>query len=163
MRSWDAVIYRASFSVREGQARDVVAEVLLAGNAVWDGGQIAALKLSGCPGGASLHDNGKRLRCTVGTVDTPPAVTVALDLSARVSGAALQGDIIEASMTVRSSNAIADPDPSNCPTPQSNGCSDEADNVSVSAAPAAELRKFLQNISVFQSWWARPAGECAGS
>ncbi len=141
VRSWDAVIYRASFSVREGTAENLVAEVLLSDHARWENSQLAALELAGCPEGASLLDGGRRLRCEVGQVSAPPAVTVALDLSARVSGDALQGDELTAELTVRSSNARPDPDPQNCPTPRTGGCDAEAPTVQVSAAPAAEIRK----------------------
>ena len=143
VRSWDAVVYRASFSVRENSVDDLVAEVTLAGPAVWEAGQLPALRLAGCPGGATLTDGGKKVRCVVGRVEAPPAVTVALDLTARVSGAALQGDALTADLTVRAPGAVPDPDAANCPDPQTDGCDDDAPVVMVSAAPAAELRKFL--------------------
>lgn len=146
VRSWDAVIFRASFSLREAPARDMVAEVTLDGPAVWETGQLAALKLAGCPGGATLSDGGTRLRCVVGAVQAPPAVTVALDLSARVSGAALQGDAVQASLGVRAPGAVPDPDPANCPMPQTDGCDAVAPRVTVSAAPAAELRKHFAGL-----------------
>ncbi|MEO8082964.1 MAG: vWA domain-containing protein [Ardenticatenales bacterium] len=145
VRAWDAVIYRASFSVREAPLDGLVAEVALNGPAVWEAGQLAALRLAGCPGGATLLDAGTKVRCVVGHVDAPPAVTVALDLTARVSGAALQGDRIDAGLTVRAQGATPDPDAGNCPSPQPDGCDDAAPVVTVSAAPAAELRKFLVN------------------
>lgn len=143
VRAWDAVVYRASFSVREAGVDGLVAEVSLAGPAVWEAGQLPALRLAGCPGGATLLDGGRRVRCVVGTVAAPPAVTVALDLTARVSGAALQGDRIDAGLTVRAPGAVPDADRANCATPQPNGCDAAAPVVTVSAAPAAELRKFL--------------------
>ncbi len=146
VRSWDAVVYRASLSVRDAPADDVVAEVTLAGPLVWDAGQLAALELAGCPEGATLLDGGRRLRCQVGRVAAPPAVTVALDLTARVSGGALQGDEITADLTVRAASAVPDPDVGNCPVAQPNGCDAVAPTVTVSAAPAAELRKFLSDV-----------------
>jgi len=146
VRSWDAVIYRASFSVRDAPADDLVAEVTLTGPAVWEATQLAALKLAGCPGGATLLDGGKRVRCVVGRVQAPPAVTVALDLSAQVFGTALQDDRIGATITVRSPGAISDPDATNCPVPMAGGCDAAAPQVAVSAAPAAELRKVLTRV-----------------
>jgi hypothetical protein len=149
VRAWDAVVYRASFSVREAPADGLVAEVRLSEGAVWEPGQLAALRLAGCPGGATLADGGRRVRCVVGRVNAPPAVAVALDLSARVSGLALQGDVITASLTVRSPGAVADPDRANCPLPSAGGCDAAAPPVTASAAPAAELRKFLSDVSAF--------------
>ncbi len=147
VRSWDVIAYRASLSIRDAPADDLVAEVRLNGPVWWDDGQLAALRLSGCPGGATLFDNGQRLRCVVGHVAVPPAVTIALDLTARVSGEALQGDVIRASATVRARQAVPDPDVANCPVPQPNGCDATAPDVQVSAAPAAELQKFLLGVS----------------
>lgn len=147
VRSWDAVIYRASFSVREAPAEDLVARVSLSPLAVWDAGQLAALRLAGCPGGAQLEDGGRTLVCRVGRVQAPPAVTVALDLSARVSGAALQGDTVEAFLAVRGQGLVPDPDPAGCAQPQADGCDAAAPVVSVSASPAAELRKVLVSVA----------------
>lgn len=148
VRSWDAVIYRASFSLREGAVENLVAEVTLDGLATWDPGQLAALKLAGCPDGVSLLDGGQRLRCLVGRVQTPPAVTVALDLSARVSGAALQGDKLNVGLRVSAPGAAPDPDLGNCPRPVAEGCEAAAPEVQISAAPAAELRKRLRDVAV---------------
>jgi len=147
VRAWDAVVYRASFSVREATADGVVAEVTVSDLAAWEPGQLDALRLAGCPGGATLHDGGRRVRCVVGRVAAPPAVTVALDLTARVSGGALQGDPITASLRVRSPGAVADPDAANCPVARAGGCDAAAPLVTASAAPAAELRKFLSGVS----------------
>ncbi len=143
VRAWDAVVYRASFSVRDAGVDGLVAEVTLAGPAIWEAGQLPALRLAGCPGGATLLDGGRTVRCVVGAVAAPPAVTVALDLTARVSGTALQGDRIEAGLTVRAPGAVPDPDRANCALPRPDGCDATAPVVTVSAAPAAELRKFL--------------------
>ncbi len=147
VRAWDAVVYRASFSVREAAVDDLVAEITLAGPAVWQAGQLATLTLQGCPGGATLLDGGRRIRCAVGRVVAPPAVAVALDLTARVEGTALQGDSVAAALTVRASGAVPDPDTANCPVAQPGGCDAAAPAVTVSAAPAAELRKFLREVS----------------
>lgn len=147
VRSWDAVIYRASFSVREATAQDLVAEVTLSELAVWESGQLAALRLAGCPGGASLSADGRTLRCLVGEVKAPPAVTVALDLSARVSGAALQGDVVTAGLTVSGRGLVPDQDPAGCALPRAGGCDAAAPPVTVSASPAAELRKVLTAVS----------------
>jgi uncharacterized protein YegL len=147
VRSWDAVTYLASFSVRGGAADELVAELSLDGPAAWEPAQLAALSASGCPGGATLIEGGRTLRCVVGRVEAPPAQTVALDLAARVFGTALQGDVLGASLRVRAAGATPDPDPANCPVPQPGGCDDAAPTVSVSAAPAAELRKVLVGVS----------------
>lgn len=147
VRSWDAVIYRASFSVREATAQDLVAEVTLSDLAVWESGQLAALRLAGCPGGASLSADRRTLRCLVGEVKAPPAVTVALDLSARVSGAALQGDVVTADLTVSGRGLVPDPDPAGCLRPREGGCDAAAPPVTVSASPAAELRKVLTGVT----------------
>lgn len=149
VRAWDAVVYRASFSVREATVDDLVAEVTLSDLAVWDAGQLAALGRQGCPGGATLHDGGRRIRCAVGRVVAPPAVAVALDLTARVSGAALQGDTVAAALTVRAPGAVPDPDAANCPAPTTGGCDAAAPAIAVSAAPAAELRKALVDVATY--------------
>ncbi len=146
VRSWDAVVYRASFSVREATAEGVVATVTLSGPVEWSSTQLDALKLAGCPGGATLSGDATTLTCEVGRVEAPPAVTVALDLTARVGGDALQGDAISASMTARAAEAVPDPEEANCPIARINGCDAVAPTISVSAAPAGELRKYLSGV-----------------
>ncbi len=106
-----------------------------------------ALRLSGCPGGATLLDDGRRLRCVVGSVAAPPAITAALDLTARVSGEALQGDEIDAVASVRAPGVEPDRERANCPVRLADGCQAAAPNVAVSAAPAVELRKYLSGVN----------------
>jgi len=143
VRSWDTVTYRLALSIREAPADDLVAEVVLDGPAVWDSRQLSALELTACRRGASIHDEGRRLRCEVGRVEAPPAVTMAADLIARVSGVALQGAVITAAASVRGPGIDPDRDPERCPIPRDDGCDASAPDVAVSSAPAAELRKFL--------------------
>ncbi len=146
VRSWDTVTYRVAISIRDAAADDIVAEVTLTGPVVWDAQQVVALELSACPGGATLHDGGLRLRCLVGDIDAPPAKTIALDLTARVSGSAPHGGVITASATVRSPGITPDPDAARCPVPQVDGCDAAAPDVTTSSAPAAELRKNLVGV-----------------
>ena len=150
VRSWDSVLYRASLSVREGRAEEVRAELLLPDLLRWDRAQLDALKLGACPEGAELLDGGRRLRCNVGSVQTPPAVTIALDVIARVSPNALQGDVFRAQLQVTSANAAPDPEDANCPKALAHGCEAISPELSVSAAPAAELRKRLAGSSSFR-------------
>ena len=142
VRSWDSVTYRLALSVRGGTAEAVTAEVRLGGPVAWDARQLDALRRTSCPGGASLAEEGRLLRCEVGRLEAPPAVTLALDLVARVAGDALQGEAVDAEVTVRARGVRPDPEPSRCPEPREGGCDARAPRVTVSAAPAAALRKY---------------------
>ena len=147
VRSWDVVTYRLALSIRDATAEDIVAEVMLTGPVTWDERQLVSLELSNCPGGATIHDGGKRLRCIIGRLEAPPAVTIAIDLIARVRGSALQGEVITAAATVRAPDVVPDRDPARCPGPQVDGCDATAPDVSTSAAPAAELRKYFVKVA----------------
>ena len=146
VRSWDTVTYRLAISIREAPADDLIAEVVLTGPAVWDVQQLAALELTACRGGASVHDEGRRLSCDIGRIEAPPAVTTAVDLIARVDGDGPQGAVITAAASVRGPGIEPDPDPARCHDPRENGCDTGAPDISVSSAPAAELRKFLVSV-----------------
>jgi len=147
VRSWDTVTYRLAVSIRDAAVEDLVAEVVLSGPVVWDAQQVVALGLGSCRGGATVHDAGRRLRCVVGRIEAPPAVTIALDLSARVSGSAPQGAAITAAASVRGADVVPDPDPARCQVPRDGGCDATAPDVTVSSVPSAELRKFLVEVS----------------
>lgn len=146
VRSWDTVTYRLAISIREAPAEDLIAEVVLTGPAVWDVQQLAALELTACRGGASLHDEGRRLTCDIGRIEAPPAVTTAVDLVVRVDGDGPQGAVITAAASVRGPGIEPDPDPARCQVPLENGCDTAAPDITVSSSPAAELRKFLVSV-----------------
>ena len=141
VRTLDSVIYRLSYDVLDAPAKRLGLTAVLSPGLVWQPGEESRLDLEGCPGGADVSADRRRLSCLIGDVDVPPALTGVVDAIARVAGDAPHGLEAAARIEVRAIAGRPDADPVRCPEAISNGCGAASLPITVSAAVGADTRK----------------------